>query len=176
MTKLITPEIRANFCNVMEPKAFSADQEPKYSVVIAIDKGDKFWGQLEKAMEEVAITKWGEYSKKIKTFIKEYTDEDEEEKYGWAGCKVFTASNKNAPGVLMKTAQGLVEPTSKDDIYSGCMCRVALRPYAYEYNKTKGIAISLDNFLKTGPGERFTSKTSPQEDFKDFIDTEVDWD
>ena len=169
--KLITPEHTASFCNVMEAKAFSKDQEAKFSTVIAIDKEDKFWKKLDKAIEEVAITKWGEVPKKLKIYKK--NGDDEEEKYGWEGKFVITASNKSAPGALIKTDQGLVEPISKDDIYSGCKCRVSLRPFAWAYQNTKGVSFSLDNFLKTGEGKKFTSRTTAAEDFADFADS--DW-
>lgn len=171
MKKLITPEIRGSFVNLLKPKAYSKDQAPKYSMVIAIDKNDKFIADLKKAMDEVAIEKWGEVPAKLKTFLKD--GDQEEEKYGWNGKLVFTASNKSAPGVLVKTEQGLVEPVSEEDIYSGAYYRCSVRPYAYEYEKSKGVTISLDNVLKTKDGEKFTSKTSAAEDFADFV--ESDW-
>lgn len=173
MSKLITPEHKASFCNVMEPRAFSPDQDPKYSTTIAIDKKDKFWKQLDKAIEEVAIAKFGEVPRRLKTFIKD--GDNEEEKYGWEGKFVITASNKSAPGVLVKTEQGLVEPISKGDVYSGCFCRASIRPFAYTYQNTKGVAISLDNFLKTKDGDKFTTRSTAAEDFSEFVDSE-DWD
>ena len=172
MSKLITPTIRGSFVTVMKPKAFDETQDPKYSMVIAIDKEDKFWDDLDKAIEEACIAKWGEVPKKFKLAIKDGDEEDE--KYDWAGKKVFTASNKTAPGVVVKTEQGLVEPMSDDEIYSGAFYKCAVRPYAYEYKKAKGVAISLDNVLKVKDGEKFTSRTSATEDFADFA--EGDWD
>lgn len=173
MSKLITPTFRASFCNVLEPKAFSPDQDPKFSMVIPISKEDEFVAKLKKTMDEVAIAKWGEVPKKLKTFLKD--GDDEEEKYGWKGHIVFTASNKSAPGVLVKTEQGLVEPVSKDEIYSGAFFKAAIRPYAYEYQNSKGIAISLDNVLKVKDGEKFSSKAKAEDDFADFADND-DWD
>lgn len=170
--KLITPEFRGSFVQVMEPKAFDQTQEPKYSMVIVIPKEDAFVAKLNKMIEAVAVEKWGELPKKLKTFIKDGDEEDE--KYDWAGNIVFTASNKSKPGVVVRAEDGsLAEPMTKEEIYSGAFYRASIRPYAYEYNKAKGVAISLDNVMKVKDGEKFTSRTSAQEDFADFV--EGDW-
>lgn len=173
MTKLITPVFRASFVTVMKPKAYSAGQDPKYSIVIPLDKEDKFFEDLQKAVDQVCMDKWGEIPKKLA--FKSLKDGDkEEEKYDWAGKTVITATNKSQPGILMKTEQGLVEPTTDEDIYSGAYFRASIRPYAYEFEKTRGVAISLDNVLKVKDGEKFTSKTSAADDFADFASE--DWD
>jgi hypothetical protein len=172
MTKLITPEFRGSFVTVMQPKAFSPDQAAKYSIVVALPKDEKFFADLDAAIQAAAMEKWGEIPKKLKTFLKDGDEEDE--KYDWAGKTVFTASNKSQPGIVVRTEQGLVEPMNDEDIYSGAFYRVSVRPYAYEYNKTKGVAISLDNVMKTKDGEKFTSRTKAKEDFADFL--EGDWD
>lgn len=170
--KLITPEFRGSFVQVMKPKAFDKEQEPKYSMVIVIPKNDPFVNQLNKMIEAVAVEKFGELPKKLKTFIKD--GDQEEEKYGWAGHIVFTATNKSKPGVVVRQADGkLEEPMTEEEIYSGAFYRASIRPYAYEYNNSKGVAISLDNVMKTKDGEKFTSKTSAVEDFADFV--ESDW-
>lgn len=170
--KLITPEFRGSFVQVMEPKAFDQSQDPKYSMVIVIPKEDKFVADLNKMIEKVAIEKWGELPKKLRTFIKD--GDQEEEKYDWAGNIVFTASNKSKPGVVVKAESGqLVEPMNNEEIYSGAYYRAAIRPYAYEYNNSKGVAISLDNVMKVKDGEKFTSRTTAQDDFADFC--EGDW-
>lgn len=173
MAKVITPEFRGSFVNVMEAKAYSADQDPKYSMTIAIPKDDKFWKELNAEIKAVCIKKWNEVPKKYKTFFKD--GDEEEEKYGFKGMTVFTASNKQKPGIVVKNDKGdLVEPMNNDEIYSGAYYRASLRPYAYEYQNSKGVAISLDNVMKTKEGERFGSKTSAAEDFSDFA--EGDWD
>ena len=172
MTKIITPEFRGSFVTLMEPKAFSADQAPKYSMVIALPKEDEFFKKLKASIDEAAMTKWGEIPKKLKTFLKDGDEEDE--KYDWQGLTVFTASNKSKPGVVVKSEDGkLEEPMTNEEIYSGAFYRASVRPYAYEYNKTKGVAISLDNVMKTKDGEKFTSRTSATEDFSEFL--EGDW-
>ncbi len=171
MSKIITPEFRGSFVTINEPKAFAAGDTPKYSMVIAIDKDSKFFAALQEKMDEVCIAKWGEVPKKLKTYLKDGDTEDE--KYGWAGKTVFTASNKSKPGILVKTEQGLVEPITNEEIYSGAYYRASIRPYAFEYNKSKGVTISLDNVLKVRDGEKFTSATTAEDDFKDFV--ESDW-
>lgn len=173
MTKIITPLFRGSFVTLMEPKAFSPDQAAKYSMVIALPKEDKFFAELQTKIEEAAMAKWGEIPKKLKTFLKDGDEEDE--KYDWQGKTVFTASNKSKPGVVVRSEDGqLVEPMTNEEIYSGAFYKASVRPYAYEYNKTKGVAISLDNVCKVKDGEKFTSRTSATEDFADFV--EGDWD
>jgi len=171
MSKLITPEFRGSFVNVMEPKAFSPDQAAKYSVVISLEKDNKFWAALNKKIEEVAIAKWGEVPGKLKTFIK--NGDEEEKKYNLAGMNLFTASNKTKPGVVVRNEDGtLVEPMTNEEIYSGAYYRASIRPYAYEYQKSKGVAISLDNIMKIKDGEKYTSKTTAADDFADFVEGE----
>lgn len=172
MTKLVTCEFRGSFVQVMKPRAFSKDQDPKFSMVIPIPADHPFQAELDKAIEAAAMEKWNEIPKKLKVVFKDGDKEDE--KYEWAGCRVITASNKSQPGVVMKTEQGLVEVTDPEEIYSGAYFRASIRPYAYEFEKTKGVAISLDNVMKTRDGEKFTSKTSATDDFANFV--EGDWD
>ena len=70
MTKLITPEFRGSFVTVMQPKAFSPDQAAKYSIVVALPKDEKFFADLDAAIQAAAMEKWGEIPKKLKTFLK----------------------------------------------------------------------------------------------------------
>lgn len=168
MTKLITPEFRGSFCNLMTPRAFDADKPAKYSMSIVLDADNKFWKDLDKVIEAAAIKKWGEVPRKMKTFIKDGDDEDP--KYGWEGCLVVTASNTKSPGLLIKTENGTAEPVSEDDMRSGHFYRAAIRPYAYEHKVGgKGVSISLDNVLRTREGDGFTGKTNASDDFSEFI-------
>lgn len=172
MTKLVTPEFRGSFVTVNEPKAFEQGGTPKYSMVIAMPKDGEFMKKLMASVEEVAIAKWGEMPKKLKTYFKD--GDTEEEKYGWEGMTVFTASNKSKPGIVVKREDGTIsEPISNDEIYSGAYFRASIRAYAFEYNKSKGVTISLDNVMKTMDGEKFTSRTTAKDDFADFV--EGDW-
>lgn len=167
MTKLVTPEFRGSFVNVLKARAYG-EGEPKFSTVIGLPKDDAFWKKMDKAIEDACLEKWGEVPKKLKTFFKD--GDEEEEKYGWEGLKLFTASNKSRPGVVVREDGELREPISEDEIYSGAYYRASVRPYAYEYQKSKGVAISLDNIMKVKEGEKFTSRTSANEDFSDFLD------
>jgi len=169
--KLVTPEFRGSFVNLMKPRAFADGQDAKYSMTISVPKTDKFWTDLKNNMDSACMTKWGEIPKKLKTFIKDGDEEDE--KYNWQGMNLFTASNKDKPGIVVKSEQGLVEPMDESEIYSGAYYRASIRPYAYEYNKSKGVAISLDNVMKVMDGDKFTSRTKATEDFADFV--EGDW-
>jgi len=171
--KLITPEFRGSFVNVMEARSFDGTQDAKYSMTLAFEKDCDFMKKLHKTIEAAAIQKWGEVPKKLKTFFKDGDEEDE--KYGWADHDVFTASNKSKPGVVVRQEDGsLEEPMDASEIYSGAFYRASIRPYAYEYQKSKGVAISLDNVMKVKDGEKFTSRTSATEDFSEFA--EGDWD
>lgn len=172
MANVITPMFRGSFVTLNQPKKFDENTAAKYSMVIAIDKEDQFFKDLQAQMDAECMKKWGEVPKKLKTFLKD--GDEEEEKYDWAGKTVFTASNKSQPGIVIKTEQGLVPPMSDDDIYSGAYYRASIRPYAYEYNKSKGVALSLDNVMKVKDGEKFTSRTKAEDDFADFA--EGDWD
>lgn len=173
MSKLITPEFRGSFVQVMEPKAFKAGDTPKYSMSIPLPKDHPFHAKLQATIEEVCIAKWGEVPKKLA--IKFRKDGDlEEEKYGWQGQTILAASNKTKPGIVVKGEDGkLEEPMTNEEIYSGAYYRASIRPYAYVYEKAKGVALSLDNLMKTKDGEKFTSKTSANDDFADFV--EGDW-
>jgi hypothetical protein len=157
----------------MKPKAFSANQKAKYSVVLALPSDDDFWKSLEKKMKALAKEKWPDTPyKKIKTFIKEYEEGDDECKYGWEDHKVITLSNKSRPGVVIRSEDGFVEPMSEDEIYSGMFCRATFNVGCYEYNKSKGITFYLNNVLKVKDGERFTTRATAEEDFADFVDDE----
>lgn len=172
--KLITPEFRGSFVTVNEPRAFKEGDTPKYSISIPLEKDHPFFKKLDDMVKAVAKEKWGEVPKKLAMkFLKDGDLEDE--KYDWGGMDIISASNKSKPGVLVREEDGtLVEPMSPEEIYSGAFYRASIRPYAYTYEKAKGVAISLDNLLKVKDGEKFTSRTSATEDFADFV--EGDWD
>jgi len=167
MTKLVTPEFRGSFVTLMQPRAYSEGVQPKYSITIALPKDDKFWEKVDGEIKAVCMEKWGEVPKKLKTFFKDGDEEDE--KYGWKNCRVMTASSKQKPGVVIKDGDDLREPISEDEIYSGAFYRASIRPYAYEFQNSKGVAIALDNVMKVKEGERFTSKTTANQDFSDFL-------
>lgn len=173
-TKLVTPEFRGSFVQVMEPKAFKQGDTPKYSMSIPLPKDDEFFKKLDEMVKQVCMEKWGEVPKKLaKKFLKDGDLEDE--KYGWEGLNIISASNKSKPGIVVRDEEGkLVEPMTNEEIYSGAYYRASIRPYAYTYEKAKGVAISLDNLMKTKDGEKFTSRTTANEDFADFVN-EDEW-
>jgi hypothetical protein len=173
MTKLITPEFRGSFVHLLEPHAMKAapgekQPDPRYSITMAIPKGDAFWAKFDKMVEEAAVGKWGKIPPKLKVPKKDGDDVDMDgnPRPEFQGKFTVAATSKNKPGIVDANLQPVI---SADEIYSGAWYRASIRAYAWEHaTGGRGVSIALDNVMKARDDEAFSGRSKAENDFAGF--------
>ena len=145
-TKVIVP-CRFSYLHCWEPEAINGG-EPKYSVSAIIPKSDK------------------ETIKKIPPNLKlplRDGDIDRPEDEAYKGCYFFNANSRQAPQVVDKQVQPILDQT---EVYSGCYGRISVNFYGYNSNGNRGVAAGLGNIQKLKDGEALSSRTNAEDDFE----------
>lgn len=172
-TKVIVP-CRLSYAHIWEPDSVNGS-EPKYSVSCIIDKGDKDTiSKIQKAIElakEEGKGKWGgKIPANLKTPLRD-GDIDRPEDEAYAGCMFLNANSRQAPQVVDKKVQPVLD---QSEVYSGCYGRVSVTFYAYNSNGNKGVAAGLGNVQKLKDGEPLGSRVNAKDEF-DAVEAEDDF-
>ena len=169
---VVTNEVRLSFVHLFTPYSNQADKEPKYSTTVLVPKSDfatkqKIDAAIAAAVQEGVSSKWNGVRPPVVSVPVHDGDGvrpsdgmpfGEECKGHW----VFTASSKQAPGIVDQAIQPVLNQT---EVYSGMYARVSIRFFAYFSNGKKGIGIGLNNVQKTRDGEPLGGRTSATDDF-----------
>lgn len=178
-TKVVTGKVRFSYVHVFEPWAGQEGQQPKYSVCILIPKDDKktldkIAAAMDEAVQEGIASKWG--GKKPKNLHIPIRDGDEEradEAPEYEGMMFLNANSKNAPGVVDKDLNVILDT---EEFYSGCWGRASVNFFPYDSNGNRGIGVGLNNLQKLKDGERLGgSRASAEDDFDDDFEDEEDF-
>lgn len=172
-TKVIVP-CRLSYAHIWEPDSVNGS-EPKYSVSCIIDKDDKDTiSKIQKAIElakEEGKGKWGgKIPANLKTPLRD-GDIDRPEDEAYAGCMFLNANSRQAPQVVDKKVQPVLD---QSEVYSGCYGRVSVTFYAYNSNGNKGVAAGLGNVQKLKEGEPLGSRVNAKDEF-DAVEAEDDF-
>lgn len=172
-TKVIVP-CRLSYAHIWEPDSVNGS-EPKYSVSCIIDKDDKDTiVKIQKAIElakEEGKGKWGgKIPANLKTPLRD-GDIDRPEDEAYAGCMFLNANSRQAPQVVDKKVQPVLD---QSEVYSGCYGRVSVTFYAYNSNGNKGVAAGLGNVQKLKDGEPLGSRVNAKDEF-DAVEAEDDF-
>lgn len=169
---VFTPPFRVSFPNVYRASAYQGS-EPKYSLVMLFypanfnDTHKAAWKDVGRIANEAALDKFKKNLKDLPdNFRKPFRKGEEKEHldgYG-PGCIFFSASSKQAPGIIDRNKR----PVAEADFYPGCWARASISAFAYD-NKGKGVAFGLHNLQKLGEGESFSGKLAAEEDFGDDV-------
>lgn len=158
-TRVKTGKVRFSYAHVFQPQVDPETGTKKYSVSILIPKTDtKAIKRIEAAIEaakQEGLAKLGGSLKNIKTPLRD-GDEEREDDEVYAGHMFMTATSNRPPGIVDAE---LEELTDDEDFYSGCYGRASVNFYAYNVNKSKGIACGLNNLQKLEDGERLAGVT-----------------
>lgn len=164
--KLITPEFRGSFVNIIEPQTIPgapAGTKPKYQMTIPLPKDNPFWKELEEQIVATATAKWGKVPPRMRHPVKDGDDMGREE---FDGKNTVQASSLNKPGIVGADLKPVIDA---DEIYSGAYYRASVRCFAWEHpTGGKGVSLALDNVMKVRDGEAFSGKTDAKTDFSDF--------
>ena len=164
-TKVIVP-CRLSYTHIWEPDSINGS-DPKYSVSCIIKKDDEETiAKIKKAIavaKEEGKGKWGgKIPANLKTPLRD-GDVDRPEDQAYADCMFLNANSKQAPQVVDKHVQPILD---QSEVYSGCYGKVSITFYAYNSNGNKGIAAGLGNVQKLRDGEPLGSRTNAKDDFE----------
>jgi hypothetical protein len=173
-TKVVTGVCRASYAHVWKPRAIQADQDPKYSVAILIDKKDsETIGKVKAAVKVETDAKYpnGKVPSGFKTPLKDGDTMDREETKGhW----VLNASSEDKPGIVDAQRNDIIDPAQ---IYSGCYCRFQVTFAHYDWQQiNKGIGCYLNHIQKIKDGPSLSGREDAASAFDDGKDLPADED
>ena len=178
---MITPEMIGSYIKVFEPEA-NLSGEMKYSIQLIIPKSDtKGVAQLKDAIEKAKLAgKEKKWNGKIPKFRYEpLRDGDAELESGEKTEPVYkgkyfinaTRTVKSKPQVVGPDAKPLL---NQEELYSGCIVRADIKPYAYSSGGNHGIAWWLNSLMLVRDGQRLDGKVDAEEAFASFATTETE--
>ena len=153
------------------------DGDPKYSVSAIIPKSDtETIGKIKRAIEQAkkdSVSKWGgKVPANLKLPLRD-GDIDRPEDEAYADSYFFNANSKQAPQVVDKNVQPILD---QSEVYSGCYGRISVNFYGFNSNGNRGIAAGLGNIQKLRDGESLGGRTSAEDDFDAVeVDEEEDF-
>ena len=179
---MITPEMIGSFIKVFEPEA-NLSGDLKYSIQLMIPKTDKKGiAQLEaaiaKAIAKGKDKKWG--GKQPKFRYQPLRDGDAELESGektdptYAGMMFINAAcdSKSRPQVVGPNAKPLMDESG---LYSGCIVRADLTPFAYLNAGNAGIGWWLNSLMLVRDGKRLDGKLDAVDAFASYtVDEDED--
>jgi hypothetical protein len=178
---ITTPPVRLSYTNsLFTPRAMTAGQTPKYSVVLLFDKTNKEQMAALKTLHDLAKAchseKWPDPAKAPripmighdKSPIKDADKAADsqgvpliEKNPEYAGHFIIRASTTTKPILVDRQRQELLD---KEVIYGGCYAKVNLNPYAYSGTENKGVTFGLNGVQFWSDGERFGGGRPKMED------------
>lgn len=170
--KVLIPECRLSYVNLVTPRASIQGGDEKYSVTLLIPKSaTTVKADIDQSIEaaaKVAVNRiWG--GKRPPELRSVVHDGDgvrpSGEPFG-EECKghwVLTASTKVKPQVVGR--DNLTVELQPTDIYSGMYGAVTVRFFGYSNSGNKGVGCGLGNVMKTRDGEPLAGGASAAVDF-----------
>lgn len=169
---ITTNEVRLSYINVFEPRVRPGQTEAKYGVTVLVPKSDAAGKALLDAAVEAAVNAgvskcWGGVKPPVPALPIHDGDgprPSDGQPYGaeCKGCWVFTASSKNAPGVVDAAVQPILDAR---EVYSGIYGRVNISFFPYNSNGKKGVGCGLNHVQKLRDGEPLVDRVSTEDAF-----------
>ena len=168
--------VRFGYVNVYSPRMNPDGTEGKYQVQLLIPKSDVEAVRLLDAAFEAAkkngvSTKWKgkmPISVKNKTSLLRDGDDEKPDDDTYAGMWFVNASSQTKPGVRVLENGVITEALDSDDFYSGCWGCASINLYPYEASGNTGVAVGLNNVIKTKDDTRLSGGNSAESDFADL--------
>lgn len=183
-TTVLIKNARLSFAHIWEPHQMvingKPEGKPKYQVALMVPKTDKALVALIDAAVEAAKAegkekKWKGVIPKLEISIDDGDEKAAENpKYeSYKGHVILRAKSDSAPGVLKFDGGKQVPVTNRTEVYSGCFAHVTVNLYPYNTPRN-GIAVGLNNILKSKDGDPFSGRTDAQTDFAGIEDENDD--
>lgn len=178
-TSIRIGEVRFSYANLFTPRKNEDGTPGKYSVQLLIPKTDTVALKLineaiEAAKNKGPKTGWpgGKIPAAARLHLPlrdgdaEYPDDA-----NYEGMYFMNASSsvENKPGVGVLTPNGPITAMDGEDFYSGCWGVATVNLYAYTNSGNCGVAVAINNAIKTRDGDRLGGGKTMTEDFADLI-------
>lgn len=177
--QIVTP--RASTAYLFLTRAQPAMEKGKpdqYSVTLLWEEADKKLDKLRKAIEEIAVAKFGETAKKKLTngqlnnplrpgSDKEGTNAEDD----FAGKLFMTLRSTEKPQVVDADLEPIMDAM---DVYSGCVGRADIWLYAYDKAGNRGVSCILNSFQKLDDGDRKSGRRPAAAAFADLDDEDAE--
>ena len=171
MKKAMTPEFRASFATLFEPKGFQGN-DPKYSIVMLFDKTTDI-SELKNLAKEAVEEKWPDPDKRPANLRHPFRDGDVEkpDMDGYRGKIFVNATSKIRPGVVDQHKVQILDDNPETGFYSGCYARATVVAFAYDKAGNRGVSFGLQNVQKLRDGDTFTGRARAEDEFDAVADT-----
>jgi len=135
----------------------------------------KISNAIEAAARLGEATKWnGKRPTPLTHPLRNGDDVADEKGEIYRGCYFVNAKSVRKPEIVNFQGQHI---TDRDQVYSGCVCRLSLNFYPFEHKGNKGVACGLGNVQKIEDGEPLgTARSSAKDDFADVSDLDLPFD
>ena len=174
--KVITgKDTRLSYEHVWEPASINGGT-PRYSACVMIPKSDTASvDRVKKAIEaayhegESKLKGNGKSVPPMSAIKMPLRDGDLErpDDPAFAGMWFVNANTDHAPGIVDRSRQPILD---RNEVYSGCYCRVSLTFFAFNSNGNWGIACGLNNLQKVKDGEHLGGRVSAEVEFAGLDD------
>lgn len=160
--KIMTPEFRAAFANVLTPTKNQQGKEI-YEITMLFPKNADI-SKLKKAEKDAATKTWGADRDKWPENVKSpFRDGDKKGYDGYEGHVFVRASSKFKPGIVDQNCEDII---SAEEFYSGCYARATIRAFTYDQQGNRGVSFNLFNIQKLRDGEKFSGGGNAADDFE----------
>lgn len=170
-------------CRASYPKLFEPEVNEKgkkvYGVTLLVEdteEGRKFLKEAEALADEAGLAKFGNryaelkksggFKKAVRYDVEKYKDITTPHKII---AFINTRSYDTQPGLVSIYADKDGKPAKITDpslIYPGCYIRASLHAYAYDQDKSKGVALGLGNVQKWADCDRIDSRVAAEDEFE----------
>jgi hypothetical protein len=151
---------------VFEPYSFDEKDPGKYSCELIFEEGTDL--SALKAAAKIAAEEFfgkGKVPKNIRTPFRDGADREQE---AYEGCTFIGARSKDQPGVVM--GPNREEVIDKNEVYSGCYCRLSVTAFGYDHKGNKGVTFALNHVWKVEDGEPFGNRSDAADEFSGYSD------
>lgn len=160
--KIMTPEFRASFPELFEPKAFG-QQKPKYGITMLFDKTADL-SEMKKAAMKAAVAEFGPKESWPEGFKWPFRNGDKKkDRDGYAGMIFIKASTSDRPAVFDRLGKPITPESKK--FYAGCYAQASIVCAAFNKDGGTGVTFYLNGVKKTRDGEPFSARGDVSKDF-----------
>lgn len=157
----VTPEFRAAFVNLFEPKAADDNGKEKYGITHLFKEGEDL-SKIKDLARQLMTDKFGSDPKKWpKGWRKPWRDQADKDKNNEdaegktydgfvSGNLYFNSTSERKPEIVDENVNPIL---NKAHVYSGCYMIAHITLFWYENKGNKGIGVSLNTVQKVGDGE-----------------------
>lgn len=172
-TKVVTPEFRASFPNLLQPRLNDLNGKEEYSVMALFKKGEDL-SALEAAAKAAIEKKWGTDKKKWpKNLRSPFRMQEEKEKEGAdgettlpdgmeEGAVFLNIKSQKRPGVVDQNVSPVMDESK---IYPGIWLRAEINAYPYDQKGNKGVAFGLNHVQIVRDDEPLGNASTPESAF-----------